>query len=76
MKEIRLFASIHIDDFLESLTQSTAGELIKQIDLSMADYSFTNDMAKHFISELIKECDASGEEFDINELMPKKKKGK
>lgn len=41
-------------------------ELIVQLDLEVADYDFTEELAKHFIKEL---RSSDPDDFDINKLL-------
>jgi len=44
-------------------------KLIRLLDVEMADYEFTQNMARYFIAECMNGCDET-DPFDINELLP------
>lgn len=62
--------AIKEQDIIEALDYDDAAKLIKAIDLSVADYDFTWNLAKYLIQELADECAAGGEEFNLDELAP------
>lgn len=64
----RIEVNIDIEDLVDAINADDAFEIIKKLDIKMADYDFTAMLAKHFISELKKECAAVGEEFCINDI--------
>lgn len=59
------------EDIINALDHKKAEALIKEIDLAMADYDFTQALAKYFIQTLYDECESGGEEFDLSELSHK-----
>lgn len=68
--KIRTTLTIDVEDLTDSIEDhDEAASLIKAIDLAMADYTFTERMAKYFVKELIKECSYTGEEFNIKEIL-------
>lgn len=62
--------SVELDDLIETMDQEKAEAVIKAVDLAMADYDFTERIAKHLIQALADECAAGGVEFDFNALAP------
>lgn len=68
--KIRSGMTLETDELIEALTQEEAEQLIKDIDLAMADYDFTERIAKHLIQALADECKAGCEEFDFSALSP------
>jgi len=62
--------SIDLDDLIETLDHEEAETFIKMIDLAMADYEFTERIAKYLIQSLANECNAGGEPFDLSVLTP------
>jgi hypothetical protein len=60
-----------VDAMLQEMDRDYNGvkNIIKQIDLGIADYEFTLYFAKWFVKQLKEEHKAVGEEFDINELL-------
>ena len=62
--------SIDLDDLIETMTHEEAESAIKAIDLAMADYEFTELLAKYFIQALANEHTNESEPFDLNALAP------
>lgn len=52
MKEIKLSASITIEDLAKDLNRGQADELVRSIDDFQGDWEFTLDMSKYFLSQL------------------------
>jgi hypothetical protein len=62
--------SVELDDLIETMDQGEAEAVIKAVDLAMADYDFTERIAKHLIQALADECTAGAVEFDFSALAP------
>ena len=72
MPTIHASITLDTDDLIEALLAQdypVLQEFIKALDLRVADYEFTLDLAKHFAKEC-QSCAAEGDDpFDINELL-------
>ena len=74
---MRVMFHIKPDELAEAIAEDNEWNhdeiesLIRSLDANMRDYDFTLSLAKHFVSELISECEASGEIFDVNTLLSK-----
>lgn len=65
--KINANVEIDIEELAESLPYKEASELIKAIDLGQCELNFTFEMAKWFISEVIK-CDIDDGGY-VNDLL-------
>lgn len=61
---------VELSDLIETMSQEEAESVIKEIDFAIADYDFTERIAKHLIQALADESKAAGEQFDLAELAP------
>lgn len=63
---------IDTDELVEELAteHAQAMALIKALDLAIADYAFTEELARYFVQQLADEYIGSQEKFDLNSLAP------
>ena len=66
---MRFIADVDIDDIAVQVDHDEGAELIKAIDLQMADFEFTVDMAKYFVGEVAKEYEADGKKMDLSKFL-------
>ena len=67
---MKVEVDISVQDILESITShAEAMDIIKKIDLAVADYAFTCELVKYLISSLKRECENTAEPFNISEVM-------
>lgn len=61
-----------VDGLIDGADHDQLFDIIAEIDVGLANYNFTERLARHFISELIKEYEGvEGYSFDLSSLDPR-----